>query len=68
MRVSLRPIESLGDAASMVDAVVYLRKYGNHLLAVKVVNWRKGRGKLEDFFDELEDVVIGNDDQLWNYN
>lgn len=50
-----------------IDAVAYCKKYAEHLLAVKIVNWRqtsKDLSVLPDFIDELRDLILGNGDSL----
>jgi len=47
-----------------IDALLYLKKKGEHLLAVKVANYRNGTGRKEDFISDLSDLVNMNGDYL----
>jgi hypothetical protein len=51
----------------VIDGVKYLRNQGEHLLCVKLVNWRKGVGS-PDFINEIVEIVVQRGDVLINVN
>lgn len=64
MKVSLKELRR--DTGDTIDAVRYLKRRGEHLLAVKVVKWRKGEIALGEFSADLMDVVADNGHHLVN--
>lgn len=65
--VALYPLKA-GQRYSVkpIDLVVYLKKYGEHLLAVKVVKLRKGELNWAEIGVEIMEVIHFNQDTLTN--
>lgn len=49
-----------------IDVLEYAKRYGEHMIAVKVNRWRSGQIKQNEFMQDLMDLVGRNDDQLIN--
>lgn len=47
-----------------IDAVEYCKRYGEHMLAVRIVSFRKGQAERTDFIAQLEELVKENEDIL----
>lgn len=47
-----------------IDAVDYCKRYGEHLLAVRIVNWRNQKGSRDSFIQALNDLIQDNQDSL----
>jgi hypothetical protein len=47
-----------------IDGLIYLKKYGEHLLAVKLQQWRQGQ-KDPHLISEIEELASENNDQLY---
>jgi len=47
-----------------IDGLIYLKKYGEHLLAVKLQRWRQGQEDDPHLISEIEELVSENNDQL----
>ena len=50
--------------AGEIDGLDYLKRKGEHLLAVKLQKYRQGILALPEFISDLRDVVEENEDNL----
>lgn len=50
--------------SGQVDAVDYCKRFGEHMLAVKIVSWRKGKVDRVEFINGLEELITENGDIL----
>ena len=49
-----------------IDALEYAKRYGEHMIAVRIKNWRSGKGTQDSFINLLMDLVQHNQDALIN--
>lgn len=49
-----------------IDAVEYAKRYGEHMIAVRIKQWRAGTIKQDQFLQDLMDLAERNQDALVN--
>ena len=49
-----------------IDALEYAKRYGEHLMAVRIKQWRAGQNPQDTFLNDLMELVRTNQDALIN--